>query len=197
MKKTPRKRRFGLGPRRISLLVMVGIVLCVFIPIAELTTGNIIFLMILIAIVIGIVIYTVRRGTYEPQAWRKLATDIGATFSWEGNWGYINANNFKGWIIRLDYRELKHEHGGQALPTYERRTEMKAPYRRKDDFSFTVDHHLNFGSNDEPKAHALFAKPRIRELIQCLPSPFMLSTEDGRQRGELYFTTRRFIKHDE
>lgn len=189
MKQSSRKKRFGLGPRRISLLIMVGIALCAFI-----STGNIIFLMIPVAIVIGIVIYTVRRGTYEPQAWRKLATDIGATFSWEGNWGYINANNFKGWTIRLDYYELKKEHGGQSLPTYERRTEMKAPYRSKDDFSFTVDHNINFGSNDEPRADALFAKLRIRELIQCLPSPLILSVEGARQRRELYFTTTHFIK---
>ena len=202
MKKPPRKKRFNLnlGTWRVIFLVFAGFGLFLLFTQDEIAASNIIFLMILIALVLcvlGIVIYTVRLGIYEPKAWRKFATDIGGTFSWKGNCGYIDAKNFKGWKIRLERCEREGVSSPAGTHLYERWTEIKAPYRRKDDFGFIVeDDRLTIKSNDEPKAHALFANPRIREWRKCLPSRFRLTTEGDQQVGLLYFVTRRFIKDE-
>jgi len=135
--------------------------------------------------------------------------------------GEILTNDFEGWPVSLKYRkETRPSSGGQhGQSTTETHVVMTAHHQSKDDFSFSIqrksslhklfrfivkpgiylgypdiDRDFKVLSNDQPKVKALFAKERIRQLIQYLPSTTMKRTPRLATGAMLSFATKDSIK---
>ena len=129
-------------------------------------------------------------GPSKDEMWRQLCGEIGADFIAGGFWrGSKVQARVKEWTITLDTHTVSHGEGGT---TY---TRMRAPYVNPDEFRFTIyrkgffsglgkmlgmqdievghpafDDAFIIKGNSESKLRALFANPRIRELIEAQPS---------------------------
>jgi hypothetical protein len=129
-------------------------------------------------------------GPSKDEIWRQLCGEIGADFVEGGFWrGSKVQARVKEWSITLDTHTVSH---GKHSTTY---TRMRAPYVNPDGFQFTIyrkglfsglgkmlgmedvevghqefDDAFIIKGNNESKLRALFANPRIRELIEAQPS---------------------------
>jgi len=129
-------------------------------------------------------------GPSKDEIWRQLCSEIGADFIAGGFWrGSKVQARVKEWTITLDTHTVSH---GKSSTTY---TRMRAPYVNPDEFRFTIyrkgffsglgkmlgmqdievghpafDDAFIIKGNNESKLRALFANPRIRELIEAQPS---------------------------
>ena len=129
-------------------------------------------------------------GPSKDEIWRQLCSEIGADFVEGGFWrGSKVQARVKEWTITLDTHTVSH---GKSSTTY---TRMRAPYVNPDEFRFTIyrkgffsglgkmlgmqdievghpafDDAFIIKGNNESKLRALFANPRIRELIEAQPS---------------------------
>ena len=161
-------------------------------------------------------------GPSKNEIWRQLSEDIGAQFV---DGGFLGSSKVQGhvgeWNVTLDTYTVS---TGKTSVTY---TRMRAPYVNKDGFRFTI-YRAGFFSNiakffgmqdvevghpdfdrdfiikgtDETKLRALFANPKIRELIQAQPSIHLEVKDDEGWFGadfpegvdELYFQVVGVIK---
>jgi hypothetical protein len=132
-------------------------------------------------------------GPRKREIWRQFASEI------KGD--YVEGGFFKGdkvqvkhkqWTITLDTYS---QSAGESHVTY---TRIRAPYVNKDGFRFTIHHkglfsglgkllgkqdvevgYMDFDDafiiqgNDESKLRALFANPRIRELLEMQPKIYL------------------------
>jgi len=132
----------------------------------------------------------------QQEAWRELGSAVGAVSFVEGEKDMSLVKKVGNWKITL------HTYVQEASSSYSatrRYTTMVAPYVCRDGFRFRVGHkgwfarlwRKLFGTkdvqvgypefdrdffvkgNDEFKVRALFANPRIRELIQSQPAIFL------------------------
>ena len=129
-------------------------------------------------------------GPSKDEIWRQLCGEIGADFIAGGFWrGSKVLARVEEWTITLDTHTVSH---GKSSTTY---TRMRAPYVNPDEFRFTIyrkgffsglgkmlgmedvevghpefDDAFIIKGNSESKLRALFANPRIRELIEAQPS---------------------------
>jgi hypothetical protein len=128
-------------------------------------------------------------GPSQDEVWRKLSEELGAEYSggsfWRGGKVEVRVGE---WIILLDTYTVS---TGQSSVTY---TRMRAPYVNADGFRFKIyregffsgigkffgmqdvvvgfpefDKEFVIQGSDETKLRALFAHPRIRELIREQP----------------------------
>jgi hypothetical protein len=128
-------------------------------------------------------------GPSKEEVWRRLSQEIGAEFVPGGFWKGTRVQAHVGpWTITLDTHTVS---SGESSETY---TRMRAPYVNPDGFRFTIyrkgflsdlgkllgmqdievgdpefDEAFIIKSNDELKIQDLFARPRLRALIQAQP----------------------------
>jgi hypothetical protein len=150
--------------------------------------------------------------------WAVLCAEMGDEFI-EG--GLLRNDEVRarveGWLITLDTytRRSSSGEGGFTSITY---TRMRAPFVSRDKFRFTIyrqgvfgrlrkllglqdiqvgypefDRDFTIKGNDEFKVRALFANPKIRQLIGFQPSIYLWVKRHWRSRYELYFTERGVI----
>lgn len=131
-------------------------------------------------------------GRRKNEAWLEFSSEVGADYSKSksGQNDRVIAR-FRKWTIALDGLAVAAPEGGSAIYT-----RMWAPYVNEDGFHFRIHRegflHKLFGrffntrkvtigdpdfdqqfiveGNNEPKIRALFANPRIRQLIRSQPS---------------------------
>jgi len=161
-------------------------------------------------------------GPSKDEIWRQLCSEIGADFVEGGFWrGSKVQARVKEWTITLDTHTVSH---GKSSTTY---TRMRAPYVNPDEFRFTIyrkgffsglgkmlgmqdvevghqefDDAFIIKGNSESKLRALFANPRIRQLIEAQPSIHLEVKNDEGWFGpafpdgvdELYFQVVGVIK---
>ena len=161
-------------------------------------------------------------GPSKDEIWRQLCGEIGADFIAGGFWrGSKVQARVKEWTITLDTHTVSH---GKSSTTY---TRMRAPYVNPDGFQFTIyrkglfsglgkmlgmedievghqefDDAFIIKGNSESKLRALFANPRIRQLIEAQPSIHLEVKNDEGWFGpafpdgvdELYFQVVGVIK---
>ncbi len=185
----------------------------------------VIVLMTLAALSVFYIMWARRQSSrhLKKEVWRQLCREIGADYIEEGFWGTPKVvAKVKEWTITLDtYIEYGSE-GSSATCT-----RMRAPYVNQDGFSFRIyrkdmfselgkrfgmqdiqveyldfDRDFIIKGNSEGKVRALFANPRIRQLIQAQPSILLSVHEDEGWSGpsfpegvdELYFNEVLVIK---
>jgi len=161
-------------------------------------------------------------GASKDEIWRQLCNEIGADFVEGGFWrGSKVLARVKEWTITLDTHTVSH---GKSSTTY---TRMRAPYVNPDEFRFTIyrkgffsglgkmlgmqdvevghqefDDAFIIKGNSESKLRALFANPRIRQLIEAQPSIHLEVKNDEGWFGpafpdgvdELYFQVVGVVK---
>jgi hypothetical protein len=161
-------------------------------------------------------------GPSKDEIWRQLCGEIGADFIAGGFWrGSKVQARVKEWTITLDTHTVSH---GKSSTTY---TRMRAPYVNPDEFRFTIyrkgffsglgkmlgmqdvevghqefDDAFIIKGNSESKLRALFANPRIRQLIEAQPSIHLEVKNDEGWFGpafpdgvdELYFQVVGVVK---
>lgn len=161
-------------------------------------------------------------GPSKDEIWRQLCSEIGADFVEGGFWrGSKVQARVKEWTITLDTHTVSH---GKSSTTY---TRMRAPYVNPDEFRFTIyrkgffsglgkmlgmqdvevghqefDDAFIIKGNSESKLRALFANPRIRQLIEAQPSIHLEVKNDEGWFGpafpdgvdELYFQVVGVVK---
>lgn len=161
-------------------------------------------------------------GPSKDEMWQQLSREIGADFVEGGLWRGSKVQGHVGeWTITLDTYTVS---TGKSHVTY---TRLRAPFVNKDGFRFTIDRQGFFSElgkylgmqdievgfpefdrdfiikgNDEAKVRALFANPRIRQLIQAQPAIHLEIKDDEGWFGasfpegvdELYFQVRGVIK---
>lgn len=162
-------------------------------------------------------------GPSKDEIWRQLCEQIGGDFVEGGFWkGSKVQVHHKHWTVTLDaYTESHGEHGSAAY------TRIRAPYMNKDGFRFTIyrrgffselgklfgmqdveigepefDDAFIIKGNDEEKLRKLFAKRRVRELLERQPAIHLSVRDDeGWFKGrfpegvdELYFRESGVIK---
>jgi hypothetical protein len=129
-------------------------------------------------------------GPSQDEIWRQLCDEIGAKFVEGGFWqGNKVQAHVKEWTVTLDTYTVS---TGKSSVTY---TRMRAPYVNQDGFRFAIyrqglfsnlgkllgmqdievgdpefDRDFVIKGSDEYKVLALFANPKIRQLIQAQPS---------------------------
>jgi hypothetical protein len=161
-------------------------------------------------------------GPSQEEVWRKLSAELGSEFVgggfWKGSKVQVNVGE---WTITLDTYTVS---TGKSSVTY---TRMRAPYVNADGFRFTIyregffsgigkwlgmqdvivgfpafDRDFIIKGNDENKLRALFAHPRIREMIQAQPDIHFEVKDDEGWFGaqfpdgvdEIYFSVVGVIK---
>ena len=161
-------------------------------------------------------------GPSKDEMWQQLSREIGADFVEGWLWRGSKVQGHVGeWTITLDTYTVS---TGKSHVTY---TRLRAPFVNKDGFRFTIDRQGFFSElgkylgmqdievgfpefdrdfiikgNDEAKVRALFANPRIRQLIQAQPAIHLEIKDDEGWFGasfpegvdELYFQVRGVIK---
>jgi hypothetical protein len=162
-------------------------------------------------------------GPSREEMWRQLCSEIGAQYVEGGFWKGAKVQVHHGqWTITLDtYTQSSGEH---SSTTY---TRIRAPYVNKDGFRFTIyrksifsglgrllgmqdvevgypafDEAFIIKGSDETKLRALFANPRIRQLIEMQPAIYLTVKDDEGWFGtqfpegvdELYFRVAGVIK---
>ena len=161
-------------------------------------------------------------GPSKDEMWQQLSREIGADFVEGGLWRGSKVQGQVGeWTITLDTYTVS---TGKSHVTY---TRLRAPFVNKDGFRFTIyrqgffselgkylgmqdievgfpefDRGFIIKGNDEAKVRALFANPRIRQLIQAQPAIHLEIKDDEGWFGasfpegvdELYFQVRGVIK---
>jgi hypothetical protein len=129
-------------------------------------------------------------GPSKEEIWQQLCSEIGADFVQGGFWrGDKVQARVKEWVITLDTYTVSN---GKTSTTY---TRMRAPYVNRDGFRFTIyrkglfselgkllgmqdieigdpefDRDFIIKGDNEAQVLALFANPKIRQLIQAQPS---------------------------
>ena len=185
----------------------------------------VIVLMTLAALSVFYIMWAWRQSSrhLKKEVWRQLCREIGADYIEEGFWGTPKVvAKVKKWTITLD--TYTSSGGGYYYMTD---TRMRAPYVNKDGFWFSIhpkglfselekrfgmqdiqvgypdfDRDFIIKGNSEGKVRALFANPRIRQLIQAQPSILLSVHDDEGWSGpsfpknvdELYFQVTRVIK---
>jgi hypothetical protein len=161
-------------------------------------------------------------GPSKEEIWRQLCSEIGAQYVEGGFWKGTKVQVYHGqWTITLDTYTVSH---GKSSTTY---TRMRAPYVNKDGFQFTIyrkgifsglgkllgmrdvevgfpefDEAFIIKGNDEEKLRALFANPRLRQLIDMQPEVHLTVRDDEgwfftsfpEGVDELYFSVVGVIK---
>ena len=128
-------------------------------------------------------------GPSKDEVWRQLSQEIGAEFVEGGFWKGKKVQSHVGpWTVTLDTYT---DSSGESSTTY---TRMRAPYINPEGFRFTIyrkglfsglgkllgmqdievgdlefDEAFIIKGNDESKVYALFANPKIRQMIQAQP----------------------------
>jgi hypothetical protein len=163
-------------------------------------------------------------GPSQEEIWRQLCSEIGAQYVEGGFWKGDKVQAHHGqWTFTLDtYTTTDTENNTST--TY---TQMRAPYVNKDGFRFTIyrksifsglgkllgmqdvevgypdlDEAFIIKGNDEAKLRALFANPKIRQLIEMQPSIYLTVKDDEGWFGtqfpegvdELYFSVPWVVK---
>lgn len=169
------------------------------------------------------------RGLFGPnktEIWRQLCTEIEGQYVEGGFWKGDKVQIHHGqWTITLDtYTQSTSSGTTTSSTTY---TRLRAPYVNKDGFRFTIyrkslfsglgkflgmeDTEIGFNDfdeafiikgTDEKKLRALFANPRIRQLIEMQPNIHLAVNDDEGWFGasfpenvdELYFSVPIVIK---
>ena len=161
-------------------------------------------------------------GPSREEIWRQLCDEIGAQYVGGGFWegGKVQAHHGQ-WTVTLDTFT---QSTGKSSVTY---TRMRAPYVNKDGFHFTIyrkgifsglgkllgmqavevgypelDKGFIIQGTDETELRALFANPRIRQLIEMQPNFYLTVKDDKGWFGthfpegvdELYFSVVGVIK---
>ena len=143
-------------------------------------------------------------GPSKEEIWRQLCSEIGAQYVQGGFWKGDKVQAHHGqWTITLDTYTVSHSDGHRRYSTTY--TRMRAPYVNKDGFRFTIyrksifsglgkllgmqdvevgfpefDEAFVIKGNDEGKLRALFANPRIRQLIEMQPDVhFTVKDDEG------------------
>jgi hypothetical protein len=137
-------------------------------------------------------------GPSQDEVWKQLCSEIGAEFVEGGFWrGDKVQARVKEWTVTLDTYTVS---TGKSHVTY---TRMRAPYVNQDGFRFTIyrkglfsglgkllgmqdievgdpefDRDFVIKGNDESKVLALFANPKIRQLIQAQPDIHLQVKDD-------------------
>jgi hypothetical protein len=137
-------------------------------------------------------------GPSQQEVWQQLCSEIGADFIEGGFWrGDKVQARVKEWVITLDTYTVSN---GKTSTTY---TRMRAPYVNSDGFRFTIyrkglfselgrllgmqdieigdpefDRDFIIKGNNEAQVLALFANPKIRQLIQAQPSIYLQVKDD-------------------
>ena len=161
-------------------------------------------------------------GPSREEIWRQLCNEIGAQYVegglWKGNKVQAHCGQ---WTVTLD---IYTQSDGKTTTVY---TRLRAPYVNKDGFRFTIyrksifsglgkllgmqdvevgypefDEVFIIKGNDETKLRALFANPKIRQLIEMQPEIHLTIRDDeGWFRthfpegvDELYFSVLGVIK---
>ncbi len=141
-------------------------------------------------------------GPSREEIWRQLCSEIGAQYVDGGFWKGDKVQAHCGqWTVTLDTYTATHSDGKTTSSTTY--TRMRAPYVNKDGFRFTIyrksifsglgkllgmqdvevgypefDEAFIIKGNDEAKLRALFANPRIRQLIEMQPSIYLTVKDD-------------------
>jgi hypothetical protein len=129
-------------------------------------------------------------GPSKDEVWRQLSHEIGAEFVVGGFWKGNKVQAHVGpWTVTLD---IYAESSGESHVTY---TRLRAPYVNPDGFRFTIyrksilsdlgkllgmqdievgdpefDEAFIIKGNDEERVCDLFAKPKIRHMVQDQPT---------------------------
>jgi hypothetical protein len=161
-------------------------------------------------------------GPSREEIWRQLCSEIGAQYVQGGFWNGDKVQAHCGqWTITLDTFS---QSNGKSSTTF---TRMRAPYVNQDGFQFTIyrtgifsglgkllgmqdvevgypefDDAFVIKGNDEAKLRALFANPKIRQLIEIQPDIHLTVKDDEGWFGEhfpegvdeLYFQVVGVIK---
>lgn len=162
-------------------------------------------------------------GPSQEEIWRQLCREIGADYVEGGFWrGDKVQARVRDWIITLDTYTVS---TGKSSVTY---TRLRAPFVNQDGFRFLLyrqglfselgkalglvedievgypefDQGFIIQGNDPAKVRALFANPRIRQLIQLQPRIYLAVKDDEGWFGshfpegvdELYFQVVGVIK---
>lgn len=161
-------------------------------------------------------------GPSQEEIWRQLCSEIGAQYVEGGLWKGDKVQAHHGeWTVTLDTYTVSN---GKTIILY---TRIRAPYVNKDGFRFTIHRKGIFSSlgkflgmqdvevgypdfdeafvikgNDETNLRALFANPRIRQLIEMQPEIELTVKDDEGWFGthfpdgvdELYFCVSGIIK---
>jgi hypothetical protein len=165
-------------------------------------------------------------GPSKDEIWRQLSAEIGADYVDGGFWKGAKVQARHGeWTITLDTYTESHSTGEtMSSTTY---TRIRAPYVNRDGLRFTIyrkgffseigkwlgmrdvevgypqfDEDFVIKGDDEEKLRALFADPKIRELIDAQSSIYLTVKDDegwfsGRFPAgvdELYFRVFGVIK---
>ena len=138
-------------------------------------------------------------GPSKDEVWRQLSQEIGAEFVESGFWATTGSKvqaHVGPWIVTLDVGRSD-EDGKTPV------TRLRAPYVNPESFRFTIyrkgffsdlgkllgmqdievgdsefDDAFVIKGNDESKVRALFANPKIRQMIQAQPH-FRLAVKDS------------------
>jgi hypothetical protein len=137
-------------------------------------------------------------GPSQEEIWRQLCDEMQARYVDGGLWKGAKVQADHGqWTITLDTFTVSN---GKTSTTY---TRLRAPYVNKDNFRFTIyragfftelgkllgmqdvevgypefDEAFVIKGNDEMKLRALFANPRIRQLIERQPTIHLTVKDD-------------------
>lgn len=140
-------------------------------------------------------------GPSKEEVWRQLCSETGAQYIDGGFWKGDKVQVHHGqWTVTLDTYTVSHSNENTTQSTTY--TRMRAPYVNKDGFRFTIyrtsifsgigsflgmqdvdvgypefDEAFVIKGNDDRKLQALFANPRIRQLIEAQPE-INLSVKD-------------------
>jgi hypothetical protein len=165
-------------------------------------------------------------GPSQEEIWQQLAQELSGRFVDGGFWrGDKVQVRVKEWMVTLDTYTKSHHPipHGNVYTTY---TRLRAPYVNKDGFRFTIYRRSVFSNlgkffgmqdivigypdfdcdfiikgNDEAQVRALFANPKIRQLIQAQPAIQLCVKDDEGWFGahfpegvdELHFVTMGLI----
>ena len=161
-------------------------------------------------------------GPSREEIWRQLSTETNADYVDGGFWkGDKVQAHHEQWTVTLDTYTVS---TGKSSVTY---TRLRAPYVNKDGFQFTIyrkgifsdlgkflgmqdvevgypefDEAFVIKGNDEQKLRALFANPKIRQLLEMQPAvQFTVKDDEGwfstafpKGVDELYFSVVGVIK---
>jgi hypothetical protein len=165
-------------------------------------------------------------GPSKEEVWRQLCSEIGAQYVEGGFWKGDKVQAHCGeWTITLDTYTTSNSTGNNTTTTTY--TRLRAPYVNKDGFQFTIyrkgffsdlgkllgmqdvqvgcpefDEAFIIKGNDEAKLRALFADPKLRQLMEMQPAIYLtikddegwFSTAFPEGVDELYFSVTGVIR---